>query len=105
MSESRLIEKEVTVLRTLEQLAAERGQAEFAAEQDYLLRKDAEARAVSQAQQKLKIAFETESESTRTRYQDVRAGILKQRQTEHQATAAEYAGVRQRVAARYNAGK
>jgi hypothetical protein len=105
MSESRLIEKEAFILRSLEQLSAERAKAESVTEQDFLARKQAEARAAQQALQKLKITFETESETTRTRYQEVRSAILRQRQTEHQATAAEYAGVRQRIAARYNAGK
>jgi hypothetical protein len=105
MSESRLIEKEQAVLHSLEQLAAERAKAEQATAQEFLARKEAEARGMQQALQKLKIGHETETESTKVRYQEVRAGIIKQRQTEHQATAAEYAGVRQRIAARYNAGK
>jgi len=105
MSESRLIEKEVSVLRSLEQLSAERARAESLTEQEFLVRKDAEARGAQHALQKLKIAYETESETIRTRYQEVRLGILKQRQTEQQASAAEHAGVRQRIAARYNAGK
>jgi hypothetical protein len=105
MSESRLIDKEVSVLRSLEQLSAERARAELLTEQDYQARTHAEARAAQQSLQKLKITFETESETIRSRYQEVRSGIVKQRQTEHQATAAEYAGVRQRIAARYNAGK
>jgi hypothetical protein len=105
MSESRLIEQEVTVLQTLEQLAAERARAESATQQDFLIRKDAEAKGAQHALQKLKIAFEAETDSTKARYQEVRASIAKQRQSEHQATAAEYAGVRQRIAARYNAGK
>jgi hypothetical protein len=105
MSESRLIEKEITVLRSLEQLSTERARAESETEQAFQARKASEARSAQQALQKLKIAFETESETIKGRFQEVRAGILKQRQVEHQATAAEYAGVRQRSTARYNAGK
>jgi hypothetical protein len=105
MSESRLIEKESSVLHSLEQLSVERAKAESLTAQEYQVRKDAEARASQHALQKLRIAFETESETIRTRYQEVRLGILKQRQSEHQSSAAEHAGVRQRIAARYNAGK
>ena len=43
MSESRLIEKEVSILRSLEQLSAERAKAETLTEQEFLVRKDAEA--------------------------------------------------------------
>ena len=106
MSESRLIEKEVV---RPSQPGATVGRAGAGRDRDRTGLPAPEgcrgARGRSSALQKLKIAYETESETTEARYQEVRLGILKQRQTEHQATAAEYDGVRQRIAARYNAGK
>ncbi len=105
MSESRLIETEVSILRGLEELSTERARAEGETELAFQARRSAEAKAAQQALQKLSIALETETTTTKARYQEVRTGILKQHQTEYRAAAAEYAGVKQRIVARYNAAK
>jgi hypothetical protein len=103
--EPSLADKEVTILRTLEQLSIQRARGEIETERSYAARKQAEEKAYQKAIEEVTTAYKNESQAIQARYQSVRKGILAQYQTERQAIETEEAEVRKKTAARSNSAR
>jgi hypothetical protein len=104
-TEPSLAEKEVTILRTLEQLSLERAKGEIDVERSYAARKQAEEKAFQKAIEDGTNAYKSESQAIQARYQSVRKGIVAQYQTERQAIETEEAEVRKKTTARSNSAR
>ena len=105
MPDSPLIDREVSALKTLEQISAERARAEIDVEQSFTARRLTEDKAYKEASEKLKTTWKTESTAIQARYASVKDGILKQFTTEYQTIDSEYSEVKRRVSSKANTVK
>ena len=102
MPDTSLAELEVTALRSLEQLAAERARLEIDTERAFAARKQGEESAYQKTAAELTATYQKESQTVQGRYQQVRKGILAQFETENQATEKEYDEARRKIVGRAN---
>ncbi|MBV8486854.1 MAG: hypothetical protein JO161_01110, partial [Planctomycetaceae bacterium] len=97
MSESPLIEKEITVLSELDKLVADRVKGQSETELLFLRRREKEENEYKSAAQQILTLYKTEKAALEAEYQRERAEIVKRFEEETRAVTSEYAQVKQKI--------
>jgi hypothetical protein len=95
-----LIDREVSALTTLEQLAAERARAEAETERAFRHRRDEEERAYQANKARITATARADTQDTKAKYQAAREKATQTADAETKAVEAEYAEAKRKVAAR-----
>ncbi len=105
MSEPTLAEREVTILQTLERLAAERARAESVADRENRLRREEEERVAKVNRDRVTTIARNDTTETKTKYQAVKDKIGAEALSQTKAVEAEYAEAKRALAARANSAR